>query len=79
MRVRPTFRPVIAIAVSLAVTACAARNPTGGSAGSCADTCAADYKECAYGSQCMMVQECILEICIPAENDCKARCDAAGQ
>lgn len=44
----------------------------------CLATCDKEYKACAYGSECMMVAECDMEICIPRKQDCQARC-AEGQ
>ena len=40
----------------------------------CLAACTKQYKECAYGSECMMVQECILEQCIPPEQNCERSC-----
>ena len=74
---------VAAIVMATLIGACA-RQVSPGALGSetpqenCLAGCKKEYKECAYGSTCMMTQECILEICMPAQQTCEAQC-AAGE
>ena len=67
---------VLAVVLGVGLSACAAPRARQ-SGGSCLDQCREQYKDCAYGSECMMVQECIMDICIPAENECRVRCTAS--
>ena len=43
----------------------------------CVAICTQQYKECAYGSQCMMVAECDMNVCIPQQQNCEAHCAGA--
>ena len=43
----------------------------------CVATCTQQYKECAYGSQFMMVAECDMNVCIPQQQNCEAHCAGA--
>ena len=40
----------------------------------CVAICTQQYKECAYGSQCMMVAACDMNVCIPQQQNCEAHC-----
>ena len=43
----------------------------------CLAICTQQYKECAYGSQCMMVARCDMDVCIPRQQNCEAHCAGA--
>ena len=73
---------VAGIALATLIEACAPRASPSTSTSQaprgsdCLAACTKHYKECAYGQECMMVQECILRLCIPSKEDCERNCAA---